>query len=178
MRVTEFTNLDWRDPANHIKHLDVMAWDIERPGDVASVRMSHYNGLEYVETLDASRLGLTSEDVMVLFAGPFTENIRWLDLKGNRNVGEDAVRWLCYLIKNGYSKLEWIDLRGTAFDATPYFEMGFWGGTEEDLDYWRMPLRTRELAKEFGVQHWMTMGFPFEECGEIRRPAIMPPRYK
>lgn len=173
LRLTEFVKLDWRDPANHIKHLDVTAWDTQHPGDVASVRLATYNGLEHVETLDVSRLGLDTGDVMMIFSSSFSNNLRWLDLSGNA-IGEDAIRWICYLTQKGYVDLEWLDLRGTDFEATPYFELGFCG----ELDYWRMPRITRDLAEEFGVQRWMTTGFPMEEEGETRRAAKKPERFK
>lgn len=174
LRLSQFVSLDWRDPDNHIKHLNLTAWDAPQPDDIARVRLACYNGLEFVETLDASRLGLEPRDVVMLFATDFSHNVRWLDLSGNAAVDEFAVRWICHLNKHGYLDLEWLDLRGTDYDATPYFEEGFSG----ELDYWRMPRITRELAEEYGVQRWMTMGLPIKEEGEVRRTALKPPRFK
>lgn len=157
MRLTEFVALDWRNSKNHIKHLDITAWDVAYPGDVASIRLASYNGLEYVETLDISRLGLTSNDVKLLFCSPFIENLRWLSLAGNVNVGEEAIQWICWNIEKGVLNLDWLDLRGTACDATPYLD-----GEFGEVAVWRMPLIARNLAKDFGYQKWMTLGRPSE----------------
>lgn len=146
--LNEFIDLDYS-----LEHLDVKAWDL------STKTIARCPTLQHIISLDASRIGIDNDDVCALVQSPYLGKLRWLNLAGN-SIDETGVRAICNAIKEGRFQLAWLDLRGTDFDATPYLDDdGTWDGT----DLWRMPRKTHILAKEFGFQKWMTLGYPANE---------------
>ena len=107
-----------------------------------------------LKSLNMSRLDLTDDMVSVFFESACLKNLRWLDLSGNRCVSELGVRSICKSVKNGsLTQLDWLNLTGTSFDATPYV----------DGHYWRISNNAKKLAQEYGFQRWMMLGSQIPE---------------
>lgn len=160
MRASEF--LDYPEP---VKHLSINCWDVD------TVSFGLDKKLTEAVSLDISRLGVDDFDVVGLVYSPYLTNLRWLSLAGNV-IGEIAVRTLCYAGKHLGWDLQWLDLRGTDCDATPYLD-----GGDDMTTLWRMPLITHLLLKEYGWQKWMTLGHPpSDECNKYIEMKSYPPR--
>lgn len=133
------------------EHLDIDCWDALTEQFFAMQRLVD------VISLDLQRIGINDDDVIALARCPFLPNLRWLSLVGNR-ISDLAVREICRAIQGGWFDLNWLDLVGTDYDATIYLD-----GGDENEAYWRLPKASNDLRKEFGLQYWMTIGFPLEE---------------
>ena len=54
-------------------------------------------------------------------------------------------------------KLDWLDLTGTSFDASPYV----------DGHYWRINEHAKQLATEYGYQRWMMLGSRIPDLANV-----------
>ncbi|MEJ0063603.1 MAG: hypothetical protein WDO70_10525 [Alphaproteobacteria bacterium] len=126
------------------------------------------------KSLNASQLAV-QDDFAVALAGCETiKNLWWLDLAGNSGIARDGVRAIAEGVQQGrLPKLEWMNLIGTEYDATPYI----------DGSYWRMTRNAESLTEEFGAQAWMMLGSRQPELSgrEPLRPLerrLPPDRFK
>jgi hypothetical protein len=128
-----------------IKNVDINIVSMDLP----IVEFSSCVLLRGLMSLNLSRLDLTDEAVDCFISNACLTNLRWLDLSGNRNVTKTGVISICKSVSDGLlPKLEWLNLIGTGFDATPYI----------DGHYWRISNYARQLIDDFGYQYWMMLG--------------------
>ncbi len=112
----------------------------------------------FLQSLDLSRLNLSDDYIREFFSSAQLSKLRSIDLSGNQGVTEAGVRCICEAINDGrLGKLDWLDLTGTDFDASPYI----------DGHYWRINDNARPLAGEFGFQRWMMLGSRIPELENI-----------
>lgn len=117
--------------------------------DISIEELAKSKVLNIIKSLNLSRLNLSDDMVKIFFSNAILKNLRWLDLSGNRDVTEEGVRSICSSVKNGsLPQLDWLNLIGTSFDATPYV----------DGHYWRISNNARKLAADYGFQRWMMLG--------------------
>ena len=117
--------------------------------DIPVTKLAQCKALYRLKSLNMSRLDLTDQMIVAFFSLAHLNDLRWLDLSGNRHVTEVGVRSICESVKIGLlPRLDWLNLIGTSFDATPYI----------DGHYWRISNNARKLAEKFGYQRWMMLG--------------------
>ena len=121
-----------------------------------------------VVALDVSRLGLNDFDVTTIMdiLSEGGSKLRWLKLAWNTEITQASVNSICAAVRDGLD-LRWIDLVGTGFNATPYFEDPITTALNADKTkhthlswdqyrlMWRIPRCTRQLAEKWGWQSWM-----------------------
>lgn len=126
-----------------VKHLNLMSVD------AAPARLAASPLWRGVVSLDLSRLELDDQVLSILFEGVVAPRLRWLDLSGNAGVGIAGVEAICLAVRDRrLPSLAWLDLLGTAYDATPYLDGCYARMTEEALS----------LAQRYGTQRWMMIG--------------------
>ena len=102
-----------------------------------------------LRSLGLARLLVDDELLLDLFEGLRAPELRWLDLSGNPGLTERTVEAIACAVDEGrLPKLAWVGLLGTACDASPYIDGG----------YWRISAPARRLAGRFGYQDWMMLG--------------------
>ncbi len=127
--------------------------------------------LSHLRSLDASRVGMSDEDVVALASNRSLGRLRWLSLKGSP-ITREGVAAICRAVSDGrLPALTWLDLTATECEATPYLD----GDAERTR--WRMPRAAHQLRAEFGTQAWMTLGShePDAENEEYVDTADYPP---
>ena len=143
---------DFAATGERIYHLNLTS--IDTPiGDIASAP-----NVPYLRSLDLSRLNLSDDFIHDFFSSAQLLKLHSIDLSGNHGVTETGVRCICEAINAGrLSKLDWLDLTGTDFDASPYI----------DGHYWRINNHARHLAEVFGFQRWMMLGSRIPELENV-----------
>lgn len=152
------------DQRQSIKHLYVSNLDIP------AAKLFNSKALDGTQSLSLVGADITDEDIKLLVDSHAVNSLRWLDLSSNEKVTEFGVRLIAEKVQSGVVRhLEWLELFGTACDATPYI----------DGRRWRISGQARTLSKTFGVQRWMMLGckVPAAEGQEILRKAdlTLPP---
>jgi len=132
-----------QDLAGGIRHLNIS--DL----DVGADEIAHSLSAMDLRSVDASRLDLDDETVRALAKVWTLPHLRWLNLSGNPRVGVRSIEAIASSVGDGRLRhLEWLDLLGTDFDATPYVD-GY---------YWRITEEARQIARSYGYQRWMMLG--------------------
>ena len=134
------------------RHIELVEMNA-KPWEIGEVRAA-----TRLRSLGLSRLELNDSQAIEIFSSGRFRNLRWIDLSGNPSITVATVEAIATAVDMGVMPfLEWLDLLGTDYDATPYID-GF---------SWRISDAARPIAERVGYQRWMMLGCKIREFEAI-----------